>query len=237
MRCKNYKEKIILYLYGELDEKGKAEVESHIRECADCAQDLAYTKEVFNALDEAQDKITEANWEKCWKEINGTIAEKPGQKKSFFAFPRPVYAAAGILVIFVAGMLIGRFWLAPGARSKLQPAGVSLVSATSNQPVLQDFIEDLKPVLVEYANYSAKKEKEVIVMDKEVARNLIIQNILLRRIVAEKNPTALQFLEDVDIVLKEIANLKSGDQQTPSLIKELIEQRGILFKMEIFKKI
>lgn len=74
-------------------------------------------------------------------------------------------------------------------------------------------------------------------MDKEVARNLIIQNILLRRIVAEKNPTALQFLEDVDIVLKEIANLKSGDQQTPSLIKELIEQRGILFKMEIFKKI
>jgi hypothetical protein len=237
MRCKNYKEKIILYLYGELDEKGKAEVESHIRECADCGQDLAYTRKVFKALDETQDVTPEATWEKCWKEINGTIAEKPGQKKSFFAFPRWVYAAAAVLVIFVAGMLIGRFWLAPGAKSSLQPAALSAVSATSYQPFLQNFIEDLKPVLVEYANYSAKKEKEVIVMDKEVARSLIIQNLLLRRIVAEKDPSALQFLEDVDIVLKEIANLKSGDQQTPSLIKELIEQRGILFKMEIFQKI
>ncbi len=237
MRCKNYKEKIILYLYGELDEKGKAEVESHIRECTDCGQDLAYTRKVFKALDETQDVIPEATWEKCWKEINTGIAEKPGNKKRFFALPRWAYATASILVIFVAGIIIGRFWLAPGAKSSLQPAALSPVSAASYQPVLQNFIEDLKPVLVEYANYSAKKEKEVIVMDKEVARNLIIQNILLRRIVAEKNPTALQFLEDVDIVLKEIANLKSGDQQTPSLIKELIEQRGILFKMEIFKKI
>lgn len=237
MRCKKHKEKIILYLYGELDEKGKAEVESHIRECADCAKDLAFTKKVFMALDKAQDKIPEASWEKCWKEIKGTIAEKRDKKKSFLAFPRWVYATAGILAVFVAGMLVGRYWFVPGAKPRLQTAAISPVPLTSYQPVLQDFIEDLKPVLVEYANYSAKKEKEVIVMDKEVARSLIIQNLLLRRIVAEKDPTALQFLEDVDIVLKEIANLKSGDKETPSLIKELIEQKGILFKMEIFKKI
>jgi hypothetical protein len=237
MRCKNYKEKIILYLYGELDEKGKAEVESHIRQCADCGQDLAYTRKVFKALDEAQDVIPEATWEKCWKEINTGIAEKPVKEKSFFALPRWAYATAAVLVIFAAGMLIGRFWLGPAAKASRQPAALSPLSAASYQPALQNFIEDLKPVLVEYANYSAKNEKEVIVMDKEVARNLIIQNILLRRIVAEKNPNALQFLEDVDIVLKEIANLKSSDQQTPSLIKEFIEQRGILFKMEIFRKI
>jgi len=237
MRCKNYKEKIILYLYGELDEKTKAEVENHIRQCADCAQDLAYTKRVFKALDEAQEGMPEASWEKCWKEIDAGIAEKAGKKKKFFALPSWAYATAAVLAIFVAGMLIGRFWLSPGARPPLQSAALSPVSSASYQPILQNFIEDLKPVLVEYANYSAKKEKETIVMDKEVARSLIIQNILLRRIVAEKNPTALQFLEDVDIVLKEIANLKSSDQQTPSLIKELIEQRGILFKMEIFNKI
>jgi hypothetical protein len=237
MRCKKYKEKIILYLYGELDEKTKAEVESHIRQCEDCAQDFAYTKRVFKALDEAQEGMPEASWEKCWKEIDAGIAEKTGKKKNFFALPSWAYATAAVLAIFVAGMLIGRFWLGLSARPPLQPAALSPLSAASYQPVLQNFIEDLKPVLVEYANYSAKKEKETIVMDKEVARNLIIQNILLRRIVAEKNLNTLQFLEDVDIVLKEIANLKSSDQQTPSLIKELIEQKGILFKMEIFKKI
>lgn len=237
MRCKKYEEKIILYLYGELGEKDRADVESHIRQCPACAQDLAYTKKIFKALDEAQAEMPEASWEKCWKEIDKGIAEKPGKTKSLFFLPRWAYAAAGILTIFAAGIIIGRFWLVPGSKPSPQPATTTPVSAASYQPVLQDFIEDLKPVLVEYANYSAKREKETIVMDKEVARNLIIQNLLLRIIVAEKDPSALQFLEDVDIVLKEIANLKSGDQHTPSLIKELIEQRGILFKMEIFQKI
>jgi len=237
MRCKKYEEKIILYLYGELDEKERTEVESHIRECAQCSQDLAYTRKVFKVLDESQDVIPEANWEKCWTGIDSEIASNPQKKRSFFAFPRWAYATAGILAVFFAGIIIGRFVFTPGQKPAPQPYA-SALSATSYQPILKGFIEDLKPVLVEYANYSsANKEKETIVMDKEVARNLIIQNLLLRKIVAEKDPSALQFLEDVDIVLKEIANFKSENKQTPSLIKELIDQRGIIFKMEILEKI
>jgi len=59
----------------------------------------------------------------------------------------------------------------------------------------------------------------------------------LKSIVAKTDPTLVQFLDDVDIVLKEISNLKKEDRQTPSLIKELIHEREILFKMEILQKI
>ena len=91
-------------------------------------------------------------------------------------------------------------------------------------------------MLVEYANYtSSEKGEETILMDKEMARNLLIQNILLKSIVAKTDPTLVQLLDDVDIVLKEISNLKKEDRQTPSLIKELIQEREILFKMEVLQ--
>ncbi len=93
-------------------------------------------------------------------------------------------------------------------------------------------------MLVEYANYtSSEKGEEAILVDKEIARNLLIQNILLKSIVAKTDPTLVQLLDDVDIVLKEISNLKKEDRQTPSLIKELIQEREILFKMEILQEI
>ncbi len=72
-------------------------------------------------------------------------------------------------------------------------------------------------------------------MDKKVARSLLIQNLLLRNIVAKTDPSLLPFLDDVDIVLKEISNLETDDKQTPALIKDLIHDREILFKMEIIK--
>ncbi len=234
MRCKKYEERIILYLYGELSEKEKAEVESHIQECAECAQDLAYTQKVFQALDEAQVAVPEANWEKCWKRIDSGIPEKPKRKKSFLAVPQWAYAAAGLLAVLVVGIIIGRFWFAPGEKAAPQPAAAA--PASSYQPILQEFIEDLKPILVEYANYS-DKEKDTVVMDREFARSLILQNLLLKKIVSEKDPSALQFLEDVDIILKEISNLKRDDKHTPALIKDFIDQRGVLFKMEILQKI
>jgi len=74
-------------------------------------------------------------------------------------------------------------------------------------------------------------------MDKKTAQNLIIQNILLKRIAAETDPSTVQLLEDVDMVLREIANQKSESKEIHALIKEAIDKRDILFKMEILRKI
>ena len=52
MKCKTHREQIVLYLYGDLTEREKAELEDHIKHCAECAQDLAYTREVFQVLED-----------------------------------------------------------------------------------------------------------------------------------------------------------------------------------------
>lgn len=232
MKCKKFKEKIILNLYEELSEKEKSELENHIKKCPECSKDLDYTKKVFKVLDESKEETPDANWEKCWGKVDQGVHEKPRKEKTFFHSPRWVYAAGALLLVFFLGALFGKLWFFPDKTSTLQPA----ISQSFIEHSLKEHFANLKPMLVDYANYTTpNKGEDIIIMDKEFARNLLIQNILLKSIVAKTNPSLLQFLEDVDIVLKEISNLKKEDRQTPSLIKELIHQREILFKIEIFQ--
>ena len=49
----------------------------------------------------------------------------------------------------------------------------------------QEHFEDIQPILIDYANYTPEKEDGTIVMDKEAVRGLLLQNLLLRRIVAK----------------------------------------------------
>ncbi len=233
MRCKSFKEKIILHQYGELEDEERIALETHLEECPECAKDFAYTQKVFRALEDTRaEALPETDWEKSWQSIDTHILPKPRSTKRIFLFPRWAYAAAAVLIIFIAGIITGRFWLPSEAPS---PAGTTVSQAYVEQS-LQHYLEDLRPVLVEYANYNPEeKGQETIVMDKKVARSLLIQNLLLRNIVAKTDPSLLPFLDDVDIVLKEISNLETDDKQTPALIKDLIHDREILFKMEIIK--
>ncbi len=104
---------------------------------------------------------------------------------------------------------------------------------------MKEHFESLKPVLAEYANYSPAEERNgTITVDKEILEGLLIQNYLLKRAIAsQKNPALQELLEDVDLILREVTNLRKGDKPTLSLIKDTINQRDILFKMEIFQKI
>lgn len=232
MKCKKYEEKIVLYFYGELNESDKAELESHVKECPICLKDLEYTKKVFKLVDDNKEVAPEANWEKCWKEIGAGTQVEPRKQKSFLLAPRRVYAAAALLLVFVLGALIGRYWLFSPQESPLEPE----VSQGSMNLALNEYINELKPILIEYANYtSPEKGKETILIDEKIVRSLLIQNLLLKDLVAKSDPSLTPFLEDLDIILKELSNIRKGDELTPSMIKELIHEREILFKMEIIQ--
>lgn len=233
MRCKSFREKIILYQYGELEDKDRIALEAHLAECPECAEDFAYTQRVFRVIEETQtDPAPAADWEKSWQRIDSRLLPEPRARKKITPFPLWIYATAAVLFIFVIGFISGRFWFPSGGG----PAPGKRASHAYVEQSLQDYLEDLRPVLVEYANYSPEeKSEETIVLDRRAARSLLIQNLLLRNIIAKTDPSLLPFLDDVDIVLKEISNLEADDRKTPSLIKDLIHDREMLFKMEIIK--
>jgi hypothetical protein len=56
-------------------------------------------------------------------------------------------------------------------------------------------------------------------------------------LIADEDPSTREILEDVDLVLREIANLEGDDALSLSMIKELIKERDILYEIEVAKTI
>jgi hypothetical protein len=235
MACKKYKERIVLHLYGELGEKDAKDLMAHIEGCTDCAEEFAYTQKVFQVLDETKtDNVPEANWEKCWNTIDVGIQGKERKTKSFLLFPRWAYASAALLIVFTIGFFFGRIaFLQPGKSGPVQLEG----SQSAMYPSIQEHFESLKPFLLEYANYTSSPGNGTITIDKKIVRSLIIQNILLKRLIADEDPSTKEILEDVDLVLREIANQEGDDAHTLTMIKELIQERGIMYEIEVSKTI
>jgi hypothetical protein len=234
MVCKKFKEKIILHLYGELNEEEAKKLLEHVKVCAECAEDFEYTKKVFHMLDETKtEELPEANWEKCWGTIDEKIQRKELKQKRYLLFPKWAYASAALIIVFGIGLFIGRLVFQPVQNLSILTEGTQ----SALYPSIQEHFESLKPVLVEYANYTSSAEDGSITVDKDLIRNLTIQNILLKRVIAEKNPSVKQLLEDVDLVLREIANHEEDDTDSLSMIKEFIQERGILFELEVSKTI
>jgi hypothetical protein len=245
MKCKKCKEDIVLLLYGELADKDKGEVMEHIKECPECAREWESTKSVFALLDETKEESApEADWERCWNGIQTDIVEKSqGEKRKrragerrFFMRPGWIYAAASVVVIFVLGMFIGRFWLTSDTQIAAVPGMQDAGSSEYIKQSLREHFETLKPLLISYANYSAEENgREMMTLDKEIVKSLLIQNYLLKKLVVESDPSAGELLEDLDLVLREIKNMSSDDTWAPSQVKEFIHEREILFKMDIFE--
>jgi hypothetical protein len=236
MNCKKHKQNILLFLYGELNEQDKNSLEDHIKQCVECAQDLEYTRKVFNLLDETKLQETEPqpNWQRCWKGIEDSTIKKEIKKPILRLIPNWAFAAAAVLVVFILGIIAGREWF-----TSKEPV---LMSAQSSEEfieyTLKQHLDDLKPMLLEYANYTAANENgSTLFIDQKTAQELLVQNILLKEIIAQKYPSAGELLEDLDLVLKEIANQEKKDNETPLTIKNLIKEREVMFKMEILQKL
>jgi hypothetical protein len=234
MKCHKIRQNIVLDLYGELKKNEKDEMEKHIAECSACASDYAYSKKVFHTLEEAEkEEIPEPQWDTSWAKINTSIQNKPLRQRAFPVFPKWAYAAAGVLCIFLLGIFAGRLWF-PAAQETVRAADTF---QDEFQQTLKQHFDELKPVLLQMANYTSEENGEgTVLVDRKIIQSLIIQNILLKSLIEENNPTAGQLLEDVGLVLRELANMEEGDSRSKSMVKELIDEREIILNMNIIQK-
>jgi len=238
MKCKEAKNLIILELYGELEEVEKARLHGHLEQCRDCSGESALTKKVFAVLDGYQPAAEPStDWDKTWDRVQAGIIGPPARRRPALGVGWR-WAFAGTALVLVAGIFIGRYVLAPSPETAATVAAAAVAAPNGIRPAFAAHLEDLKPILLDYAHYvPGEKSGRLIPIDENVLRGLMIQNILLKRKLAEKDPAAADLLEDLDLVLKEITNRGPRDPQDPARIRDLIEERSVLFKMEIMKKL
>jgi hypothetical protein len=118
----------------------------------------------------------------------------------------------------------------------------SISAAVSSTPAyamrISNYLGSVQPVLLVYANRGqGPGEGETVVMDKTLLETLLLQNYVLKQMVMEKDPQAVQILEDLEMVLREIINMPENDTEKQNMIRDLIKQRNILFKMDVLQEI
>jgi hypothetical protein len=114
--CKRYQKDLAAYLYKELSESEYSLLESHIKTCSDCREELDHLQRVLEGADAFQGEVKRAmgavNWDALPDRIadivltkvpSSVIKDRPMRFWSFLLQPkfRPVYAA-----LFI-GILIG----------------------------------------------------------------------------------------------------------------------------------
>ncbi|MDD8025412.1 MAG: zf-HC2 domain-containing protein [Acidobacteriota bacterium] len=250
MNCKQARQTIVLDRYGELDPAEKARLEAHLLACAACAADRDETRAVLNLITEHRPaEVPAFDAEKSWRAVRDGIAA-PARAGRTAAAPwrRFAPAAAGLAVVLAVGVLIGRFALKPGpgpdpgltagagGASTAAPAPSAV--AEYIRPMLASHIEDVRPLLLDFSHaINGAKPGALVSVDERLLRGLLLQNVLLRRALNGNDPAAAELLDDLDLVLKEIINGRYPGGASPAQVRDLIDERGILFRMQILKTI
>ena len=240
MTCRRFKKDMVVDIYGELNEKGHRRLEGHLARCASCREEFETTRKVLSSMEKAPAESTpEVNWERNWNTIEAGL-EPAGRRSRFLpALPRWAYAPLALAVLFILGLAVGRYWWPWRPASPPSFAiKTRTMSPAAAQALLSRYFEDVKPILLDYTHDGAKPgSKGLLPTDREMVRSLLVQNVLLKRALARKNPTLADLLDDLGMILTEIANLQSQDATTPESLKNVINERRVLSRMRRLEKI
>ncbi len=250
MKCKHARRAIVLDHYRELDPAEKARLEAHLLACEACAADRDETVSVLNLVTaQSPAEVPAFDAEKAWRAVRREIGGRtPVRTPALAGWRRFAPAAAGLVVVLATGILIGRFAIksdpqpgpAPTTAAGNAAAGIaaapSALPADSVRPILASHLDDMRPLILDFANsVGAGAPARQVEIDERLLRGLLLQNVILRRALNGSDPAATELLDDLDLVLKEIINRKGPSGASPAQVRSLIDDRGILFRMQILK--
>ncbi len=238
MTCQRFKKDMLMDLYGELPAKKRGRLEAHLADCESCRKEFAVTRKVLTSVDSAPAAdLAEPDWDRAWNKIEAGLEPARTRPAVRSLFPRWAFAPAALAVLFVLGVVVGRFFLP--SRPPVQ-AGLrtGMLSPAGERTLLARYFENVTPVLLDYANDGkGQTGEDVRLMDRKTAASLLVENMLLRRALARKNPALADLFDDLDVILTEMSNLKDRDASTPASLKDAINNRRVLDRIRQFDKI
>lgn len=229
MNCEEFKEAVVVRIYGELPADREAELQRHVAECAECARAFAKVQGVQNVLDSRED-IPTPDWEASW----WVIRERTQKKRRWPAFfewaPRRfAIAAAAVVAVFVIGVMAGRSIFVPPAEPEHGVAG----RAYRGELSVAAYTATVEPLLIDYTNRRGRpRSEEMAELTTRVAVEMLTQTRMLKRAAEESGDDELYFLlDDVELVLISIANLGGQNGDVAEQLDEVIKKKEILYRL------
>ena len=230
-------EELIAYRYGAARER--TAVAAHLKECAECREELARIEAVFRAMDAVPVPDPGEDYgERVWQRIAPRLGERKTRWWESLFVPQRLLALGGVVALVILGFVAGRL-----TRSPVAPADQADAAKVRERVLVVAVGEHLgrtEMVLMELENAPASKgQKTINISDTQRrAEDLVEENRLYRQTALKEGDQAMaSTLDELERVLLDIAN--SPDELTPAAfetIRKRIEEQGLLFKVRVVKQ-
>ncbi|HZX10468.1 MAG TPA: zf-HC2 domain-containing protein [Acidobacteriota bacterium] len=261
--CKNIKKDLVAYIYNEIDEQKKSQIQEHLNSCPECQKEVEELKEVLLCADTYKKEINEAVESVDWEALPSQIADQvipknQTQKQStenkfkkllnsiFTARLAPVYAAllAGIIMGGVLTFMILRPGRAPEGTAPTQfmvsRDFIETMDVEMARRETLDYLEQSKYLLLDFVQTSPEKADQYWKSDFVEAKTselLSKKRYMNQQLDKHHMAKAKAICDQIEILLMELAGMRGELSAAESRrIRDLIEQRQILLKINLVKK-
>lgn len=248
IKCKRIKELMPDALNAEnnpLTETEKQDFHAHLKSCAHCSEEYNRLNALMSVLDKRErPQMSEDFWDNYYSRLEEKLDAVLEPKKApvkirsawwkewggGFNIRWTLYPAAAAIII-VVGVAIGQFLALPEGKDFVRQLN----------PAVAAHFENVQPLLVDYANYTPEEEtnapEETVLVEKSTVEKLLLENQLLKRVVAkEENITANRLMDELELILLELKNSGGNNDETFRAVQKLIKDNDILFKIKVLKK-
>jgi len=253
-RCRYWRMRIPEAIYGELDAKGRGEMDRHIAACKECAalyDKMAAAVRKMEARP-APDRPPQY-WEGYWDRLEARMAheaEAPRVRRTL-RIPAWAYSAASAVLLVSLGIFIGRTLLRP--RPELIPVARTASSGTAmgtGQPALETgsvtpafairasrYLKRSRVLLLAVVNSEPREEDPFrlnLPLQKRTSEELLQEAAVLKKGLRSSDRRLERLISDLEMILLQIANLASdSDDSDIEIIRAGVESRDILFKINL----
>lgn len=263
--CNKIKNDMVAYIYNETDEKTNREIKAHLESCTECRREYEKLREVLLYADSLKEDIDKAVGSVDWDALPSQIAERAFSKKhnhnrqahekktlkhflNFLFTPKwaPVYAA------LLAGIIIGGaltfIFLRPGAAPEETSPSPFMVSSDFIETMdvemarreTLDYLEQSQYLLLDFVQSSpegAAQHWGSDFMEAKTSELLSKKKYMNDQLDKYHMAKAKALCDQIEILLLELTAM-SGELSDAERdrIRELIEQRQIILKINLIKK-
>jgi hypothetical protein len=235
-------EQLIEFRYGDADARARAEMEIHLKSCAQCREAYEALAGVLAIVEAAPvPERDDAYGARVWRQIEPKLKHRSTfDWRAWFALPRLAFVGATAAVI-VAAFVAGRYLPRPPIQGP-QMANTAISAPVRERILLVavgDHLDRSQMLLLELENAEAPKGAAAGMVDisaqQQRAGDLVASNRLYRQSAARSGDATLSaVLDDLEPMLIQIAHSPSKISSAQlEEIQRRIAARGILFKVRV----
>jgi len=223
MTCEDFKWELAMAMIGHGPPDEQRELETHAKSCPACAANMEKARRIRWAIAN-KEKIPLPDWEASWRVIAGKALRK-NQRFAFSSFRNRWALAAALASIFILGTMAGKVFLFKSNQVTLS----DIFTRMESESAWRSYAERIKLFLLDFGNQTdVKRQRNLKKRKNELVRRLLAETRALKEVfVMERDDSRAVLLNDVELILVGIANLKPRDKESAENMAKIVRENPL----------